>query len=291
MKPLRQQYISKSTYLMGLQCQKLLWFRYNVKDQIPAPDESTQAVFDQGTEVGELARQLFPGGMAVAPGIFNADEVIAQSKSAISERRPLYEAAFVFHGGYARTDILVPVSGNAWDLIEVKSTTKLKEEAHLPDIAFQAFVLAGAGIKIRKCFLTHINNEFVRHGAIDPQKFFALEDVTRQISGLSGEVGEQLGAMQHTIGANAHPEIQIGPHCDDPYTCPLHERCWSFLPEASVFTLYRAGKRSFTLFKQGIQHLDKIPTDFALTDNQAIQRSALLAGKPHVDRPQVDPIL
>jgi hypothetical protein len=65
----------------------------------------------------------------------------------------------------------------------------------------------------------------------------------------------------------------------------LHERCWSFLPEASVFTLYRGGKKSFTLLKQGIQHLEKIPADFALTDNQAIQRAALLAGKPHVDRP------
>jgi hypothetical protein len=102
---------------------------------------------------------------------------------------------------------------------------------------------------------------------------------------LSREVGEQLDALQRIIGAKAHPEIQIGPHCDDPYTCPLHERCWSFLPEASVFTLYRGGKKSFALLKQGIQHLEKIPADFALTDNQSIQRAALLAGKPHIDRP------
>ena len=285
MKSSHQPYISKSTYLMGLQCQKLIWFRYNAKDQIPAYDDATQAVFDQVTEVGELARQLFPGGMMVAPGIIEPDEVIAQTQKAIQARRPLYEAAFVFHGGYARVDILVPVAGDAWDLIEVKSTTKLKEEVHLPDIAFQAFVLAGAGIKIRKCFLAHINNEFVRHGAIDPQQFFTLADVTRQISGLSREVGEQLDALQRIIGAKAHPEIQIGPHCDDPYTCPLHERCWSFLPEASVFTLYRGGKKSFALLKQGIQHLEKIPADFALTNNQSIQRAALLAGKPHIDRP------
>ncbi len=64
----RQPYISKSTYLMGLQCQKLIWFRYNAKDQIPAPDEATQAIFDRGAEVGELARQLNPGGIVVAPG-------------------------------------------------------------------------------------------------------------------------------------------------------------------------------------------------------------------------------
>src|ERR1039458_7509280 len=100
MKSSREPYISKSTYMMGLQCQKLIWFRYNAKDQIPAPNEATQAVFDQGTEVSELARQLFPGGMGVAPGIINPDEVIAETQKAIQARQPLYEAAFVFHGGY-----------------------------------------------------------------------------------------------------------------------------------------------------------------------------------------------
>jgi len=270
---------------MGLQCVKLIWFRYNAKDQIPAPDEATQAIFDQGTEVGELARQLFPGGMVVAPGIINPDEVVVQTQKAIQKRRPLYEAAFVFNGGYARTDILVPVSGNAWDLVEVKSTTSLKEDVHLPDIAFQAYVLAGAGVKLRKCFLAHINNEFVRQGAIDPQQFFTLEDVTKPVSVFSRDVEEQLDAMQRVIGAKTHPEIQIGSYCDNPYTCPLHDRCWSFLPEASVFTLYRGGKKGFTLLKQGVQHLEKIPADFMLTANQTIQRSTLLAGRPHIDRP------
>jgi hypothetical protein len=271
--------------MMGRQCSKLLWFRYNAKDQIPPPDEAQQAVFDQGTEVGELAQQLFPGGMVVAPGIINPSEVIAATQKAIQLRQPLYEAAFAFHGGYARADILVPVAGKAWDLVEVKSTTGLKEEVHLPDIAFQAFVLTGAGIKLRKCFLAHINNEFVRHGPIDPQKFFTLEDVTKPVSFLSRDIEGQIDAMQRVIGAKAHPEIQIGPQCDNPYTCALHDLCWSFLPEASVFTLYRGGKKGFILLKRGIQKLADIPTDVALTDVQAIQRSTLLAGQPHIDRP------
>jgi len=33
----------------------------------------------------------------------------------------LYEAAFAFNGGYARADILNPVAGDLWDLIEVKA--------------------------------------------------------------------------------------------------------------------------------------------------------------------------
>jgi hypothetical protein len=265
--------LSKSTFLMGRQCSKLLWFRYNAKDQIPAPDEAQQAVFDQGTEVGDLAQQLFSGGIEIdtTPGDF--DGAIRRTQEAVKQRRPIYEATFSFGGGYARADILVPVAGNAWDLVEVKSTTSLKDEVHLPDIAFQAFVLTGAGIKLRKCFLAHINNAFVRHGPIDPQKFFTLEDVTKPVSAMTRDIEDQIDAMQRVIGAKSHPEIQIGPHCDNPYTCPLHDRCWSFLPEASVFTLYRGGAKCFSLLQQGIRKLADIPADVTLTDNQAIQRS------------------
>ena len=291
MPPTRQPGLSKSTFLMGRQCSKLLWFRYNAKDQIPAPDEAKQAVFDQGTEVGELAQQLFPGGMVVAPGIINPQEVIAQTQAAISNRVPLYEAAFSFHGGYARADILVPVAGDVWDLVEVKSTTSLKEDVHLPDIAFQAFVLTGAGIKLRKCFLAHINNEFVRQDPIDPQKFFTLADVTQSVSALTRDIADQIDAMQRVIGAKSHPDIQIGPQCDSPYTCALHDRCWSFLPEASVFTLYRGGQKAFKLLELGIQKLADIPADVELTDNQSIQRSTLLAGQPHLDRPALTAFL
>ena len=285
MPPTRQPGLSKSTFLMGRQCTKLLWFRCNAKDQIPAPDESQQAVFDQGHEVGDLAKQLFPGGIEIdtAPGDF--DGAIRRTTEALKQRRSIYEATFSSGCGYARADILVPVADNAWDLIEVKSTTSLKEDVHLPDIAFQSFVLTGAGIKLRKCFLAHINNEFVRHGPIDPQKFFTLADVTQPVSAMTGEIPDQVEAMQRVIGAKSHPDIQIGPQCNSPYTCALHDRCWSFLPEASVFTLYRGGQKCFSLLQRGIQKLADIPADEPLTDIQAIQRSVLLAGQPHIDRP------
>ena len=275
--------LSKSTYLLGVQCPKLLWFRYNAKDQIPAPDQEQQAVFDQGKEVGNLAKRLFPGGLEIECDHSDYDQVLALSKHHLSQRTPLFEAGFTHNGGFARVDILNPVGKSEWDIIEVKSTTKLKD-VHLHDLAFQAYVLTGAGIQVRKCWLAHINPDFVRRGDIDPQQFFTLKDVTKEASELSRAVEESLGAMFKTIGLAAHPGIQIGPHCDDPYTCPLHERCWSFLPEASVFTLYRGGKKSFALLKRGIRGLANIPDDFKLTANQEIQRTTLLTGKPHVDR-------
>lgn len=201
MPPTYQPGLSKSTFLMGRQCSKLLWFRYNAKDQIPAPKEAQQAIFDQGHLVGALAKQLFPGGIEIDPEPADLEGAIRLTQNALFLRRPIYEATRSFGGGCARADILIPVAGYAWDLVEVKSSTQLKEEVHLPDLAFQAYVFTGAGMKLRKCFLAHINNEFVRHGPVDPKKFFTLQDVTRPVLVMTREIQDQIDAMQRVISA------------------------------------------------------------------------------------------
>jgi len=69
-------YLSKSKFLLGLQCHKLIWHAYNAKDLIPEVDAATQAIFDQGHEVGALAKQMFPDGVEVGDGILDLDETI-----------------------------------------------------------------------------------------------------------------------------------------------------------------------------------------------------------------------
>ena len=51
-----QSCISKTKFLSGLQCPKLLWHAFNAKDLIPEPAAATQAVFEQGYEVGRADR-------------------------------------------------------------------------------------------------------------------------------------------------------------------------------------------------------------------------------------------
>jgi hypothetical protein len=279
-------YISKSKFLWGLQCHKLLWHAYNAKHLIPAVEAQQQAVFDQGHEVGELSKRLFPGGIQVAKGFDDFGEILTASKQAAKQRRVLYEAAFAFNGAYARADILNPVGRGLWDLIEVKSTTRVKD-IHLQDLAFQAYVLTGAGLKFRRCILAHINPGFVKNGAIDPQEFFVVENVTSQVTALSRDAEGRLDEMFSTIRLRQHPEIAIGRHCDDPYPCPLHDMCWSHLPESDVTTLYRGGKKGLSLLRDGIAALKDIPDEFKLTDNQVIQRQASRTGQPHIDKPAI----
>ena len=44
--------ISKSKYMAGLQCPRLLWFSVNQPETIPPVDEGTQFIFDQGQNCG-----------------------------------------------------------------------------------------------------------------------------------------------------------------------------------------------------------------------------------------------
>ncbi len=135
-------FVSKSKFLWGAQCQKLLWYAYNAKDQIPEPDAATQAIFDQGHEVGALAKALYPGGIEVSTDATEFEQVLPKSLEAAKTRKPLFEAGFTYSGGFARADILIPVGKNEWDIVEVKSSTEARD-VNLLDLAFQAQAAPG----------------------------------------------------------------------------------------------------------------------------------------------------
>ena len=59
--------ISKSRYMSGLRCDKLLWCRYHDKDLFPEYSKSTLVRFAEGNRIGELAQRVFPGGQEAAP--------------------------------------------------------------------------------------------------------------------------------------------------------------------------------------------------------------------------------
>jgi len=283
-------FLSKSKYKEGLQCSKLLWYEYHDKSVFPPISPSLQAIFDSGKKVGEVAQQRFPGGIKIERDL-SPEKHHAKSIDALKLGKPLFEAGFVFGQAYALADILVPVKNDLWDLYEVKSSTELTDE-HRNDVAFQKYTYENAGIKIRKCFLTYINNQYVRQGGIEPDKLFISEDVTVTADGLLKNTVEHIKRMLEVIVCDKIPDIKIGPHCNTPYECALKGLCWKFLPaENSVFTLSRGGKKCFKLAALGIYDISSIPVETKLSDNQHIQVECHRSGKPYIDRPAVNDFL
>jgi hypothetical protein len=190
--------ISKSKYLNGLQCHKLLWYQYNAKNEIPEVDAGTQVLFDQGHLVGQYAKELFPGGIEIKTEHYEIGRNIEESQKALALRKPLFEAGFGYKNAYARVDILCPVDKDAWDIIEVKSSTEVKE-VNYDDVALQRFVYEGAGLKIIKCWIYYINTKYVRQGKIEPEKLFAKQDITREVDEHLEKVEEKLIEMVSAI--------------------------------------------------------------------------------------------
>ncbi len=273
--------VSKSKFLSGLKCAKLLWYQCHARDQLPSPDVSLQMLWRQGHEVGSVARQLFPNGIRLAPNP-KPWRLHAKSLEALRARKPLFEAGMLYEGAFALADILVPVGKEQWDLIEVKSSTTIKAD-HLWDIAFQLFIFLGAGVNIRRSCIRYVNRAYIRQGDFDPKAFFVEEEVSKQIEPLLSEIKPRLEAMQAIIAKPQPPRKESGPRCFNPNTCPLRSVCWDFLPERSVFDLYHGQERAHELAEMGIYKLTDIPPQFSLTRRQNIQRQCELSNSHHID--------
>ena len=58
--------LSKSRFTSGLQCHKKLWWEVHDRDAPELqPDKVLQDLFDQGRQVGALARTRYPGGVLI----------------------------------------------------------------------------------------------------------------------------------------------------------------------------------------------------------------------------------
>ncbi|MBS3175574.1 DUF2779 domain-containing protein [Candidatus Woesearchaeota archaeon] len=278
--------LTKTKYLAGLSCPKYMWMLEHDADKLPELNEVAEHIIKQGHEVGKLAQTLFKKGISIPEQPFL--ENLKQTQILLKEKKPLFEASFMVDNLYARADILVP-KGKKWDIVEVKSSTSVKED-NLHDISFQRYVYEKAGIKINKCYLAHINNAFIRKGEIKAKKLIKIEEVTKEVDKVSLDIDKRIEHMLSILAKKDAPDIKIGKGCENGTDCPSQE-CWSFLPEAHVFELWRGGKKSYELLEGEVLYIKDIPDDYTLTDKQEIQKEAVKTGKVYKEEKKIQDFL
>ncbi len=262
--------LSKSKYLSGLQCHKRLYLEIHSPQLATPTDEATQGRLDMGTEVGQRARQRFPGGVLVGFDAYSREEALKRTTELLKDAKvsAIFEGAFEFENVLVRPDVLERVGKDKWRLIEVKSSTEVKDE-HLDDLVVQTYVLKGAGIPLASSWLMFINNQYVYEGnELDLQQFFALKDLTVETASQESQVPTHLTAMKTMLTAASPPAIEPDHHCHEPYDCAFWDHCTQTKPARWVYYL-PGGKRTYEkLVKQGVGTIDEIPSGFKLTDVQ-----------------------
>ena len=138
--------LSKSRFIHGYQCPLRLWNDFHTSDQAVEISESQLAIFRTGDEVGELACKRYPDGRLIAQDHHHFDEALTQTNELLNDETipALFEAAFEYKGLIARADVIERLPTGGWRLIEVKSSTLVKEINKL-DFAFQLHVLRKRG--------------------------------------------------------------------------------------------------------------------------------------------------
>ena len=149
------RYLTKSRFKLAVECPRKLYYTGKKQYLDKSRDDSfLAALAEGGYQVGELAKLMYPGGVAI-------DELAHQV--ALDRTRELlqrdhviiFEAALAFGNFFIRVDVLKK-SGNTIELIEVKAKSYRESEdkdfrgvrggikpaflPYLQDIAFQRFV-------------------------------------------------------------------------------------------------------------------------------------------------------
>ena len=271
--------LSKKTVLAGLQCHKRLWWELHE----PAAAELRESLvmehrFKEGRAVGALARSYVSGGHLVERGSRSIAALLAETRAALA--RPdvcaVYEGAFVANGTLVFADILER-HHDGWTLIEVKSTTTLSEQEHIPDISVQACVLRACGVRVNRFEVMHLNRE-CRHP--DLANLFVREDVTNEVEGRLADLDLELVRQLRVAMEPAAPSVDVGEHCSKPRECPFADRCWPELPEHHVSTLYMIRKRKAAEYVQaGWATIHDLPDSVKLSAIAARQRRAVRQGE------------
>jgi predicted RecB family nuclease len=245
-------------------------------------DDADYAILEQGREVGLLARQLFPSGIEV-DGSAGLDRAIRITKELVAnpEVSAIFEGAFLYRDVVVKTDILLRRKENLWRLVEVKSTTDLKEH-HAQDLEIQSYVVSHSGVSLGSIWLAHINRSYALAGeTVDSRQFFVFHNLTQRIRDLQPQIESDLRSQFRVLAVPTPPDVPTGPHCIDPFTCEFFHYCnppkpadyIGYLPRLSVSALQQ-------LQEMGVDSIHDIPADFDLTEFQRRVCTAMQTGQP-----------
>ena len=269
-------YLSKSKYCKAVQCKKMLWLEKYKSEEQEEIDNSS--VFDNGTNVGLLAQDLFDNHKVVE---FNEDlsKMIDKTNIFLQEDNVVIcEASFNYNNNFCSVDILVK-KNNDYEIYEVKSSTHVND-IYLDDVSYQYYVLKNLKLNVTKASIVYINTNYTKKGTLDIHKLFSIKDVTDIAIKKYSEVEKNINDINEYMNNTLEQEQDISINCFSPYPCPFYKYCSRNIVKPNVFDIasmhlkdkvkyYKLGKYSFEdLLKEDINKKFKQQIDFTLNNKE-----------------------
>ena len=136
--------ITKTVFMRGMQCEKMLWLDRH-KPSLKVIPEEVQERLDAGNEFGDAAMGMFGPYEEMTiyrPGTHTPDKkaMVEKTKEHLGLGTPVIcEAAFMDYNNYCALDILRKTA-KGYDMYEVKNTDEVHEQ-FIKDAAFQYYII------------------------------------------------------------------------------------------------------------------------------------------------------
>jgi hypothetical protein len=266
--------------MSALQCPKRLHLEVHHPD-LKNFSPATEAIFATGHRVGALAREVLGDNEGVyIDRNWGVRATLERTAALIEQGTPaIYEAALQHENVLVYVDILRR-DGDAWRLVEVKSSGRVKDE-HRLDCAIQTWVARGADLPIAGVNLAHIDSSFVYPGEERYAGLFAEPDITAEVEGLLPLVPTWVEDAVRAAG-DSEPAVDVGTHCNSPNECPFRAQCWPTDTKYPVTGLGGRKDKLAELVCNGYSDICEVPEDALHLDGHKRIHRITRAGEPEL---------
>jgi hypothetical protein len=291
-------HLSKTDFLEYLQCSKCLWLKKKKPELYIAkiPSEFDKKNLQEGQEVELLSRKLFPNGFLLNGKV---EDLAKSTEMLISQKNsPIFQASFITNENLsAKVDILkYDPESNHWNIYEVKSATKIKNDRahnHIIDVTFQKLVLQKIGLPIGDVFIIHLNKDYKKSGDLNVKELFTItnvsQDVDKAFDITESEVVEALallGEKSIDLGSCSCLYLTRGNHCSSFSVFNPN------VPDYSVHDISRIRPEKIkSLIDLGVICVSDISDNFQLTDNQRTQVNLEKTQKAQINQENIRQLL
>ncbi len=212
--------ITKTDFMRGMQCRKMLWLDKHKPGLRVIPPE-VQARLDAGNDFGDRAMGMFGPYEEMTvylPGkqIPDKKAMIQKTQEHLAKGTPVIcEAAFSNYNNYCAADILRKTD-TGYDLYEVKNAPEVHEQ-FVRDAGFQYYIITRCGVKIGRVFI-------VIHGPDEADPFLP-QDVTRQARGYYRWINDNIWDLNRMQKEPEEVAVEPGEQCCNPYECWYYAYC------------------------------------------------------------------
>ncbi|MHB9071709.1 MAG: DUF2779 domain-containing protein [Sedimentisphaerales bacterium] len=262
--------INKDIFLNTLTCPVLGWTLSRTdKSSTSPPTLADQLKFEEGLEIHERARTLFPTGTLIP---FSNNKTAAETTQKLLTDKKievLFEATFCSSNFVTKADILKRNKGG-WHLYEVKSATNDSQEL-IDDMAYTVMVAQKAKLEINSCSLLLVSKDY-RLGMAN-KKLFTEIDYTEEVFEKVDEFLTCCDDVEKIILGSRKPKANLIFNCRG---CDLFDECTGKDAEHHIFELPHFSEKQLNAFiEKGVVEISEIPNNFGLPSNQEIVRKAV----------------